>query len=52
MIRIVPMRVIDVFLCFLGNRSEIIVKGASNITRVVKVTNSNIINRKGSRNIR
>ena len=33
------MRVIDVFLCFFGKRSEIIVKGLSNITRV---TNSNI----------
>ena len=43
------MTVIDVFLCFFGNRSEIIVKGVSNTT---KVTNSNIINRKGSRNIR
>ena len=34
---------------FYGNWTDIIVKGISNITRV---TNSNIINRKGSRNIR
>ena len=33
--------------CFFGHRSEIIVKGVSNITRV-----SSNINRKGSRNIR
>ena len=48
-IRIVFMRVIDFVLSFFGNRSEIIVKGVSNI---IRVTNSNIINRRGSRNIR
>ena len=48
-IRIVFMRVIDFVPSFFGNRSEIIVKGVSNI---IRVTNSNIINRRGSRNIR